>query len=131
MFVYLAYKGISSCIRNAHDRVFLVAFVSYLIIGVGSFFFHSTLKCRLCHAYDIKGLTFSRPHATGRRTLHDLHYMHYVLRDILPWPIHTQRDTTLPLHRRPRYLHYGLLSLPPRPSIPPKHVCAPYLHRRP
>ena len=44
-FVYLAYKGISSCIRNGHDTVFLVGFISYLVIGLGSFCFHSTLKC--------------------------------------------------------------------------------------
>ncbi|OJJ46962.1 hypothetical protein ASPZODRAFT_1863333 [Penicilliopsis zonata CBS 506.65] len=44
IFVYLAAKGISSCLRNGHDRVFLVAFLSYLVIGLGSFCFHSTLK---------------------------------------------------------------------------------------
>ncbi|KIX07955.1 uncharacterized protein Z518_02609 [Rhinocladiella mackenziei CBS 650.93] len=43
-FVYLAYKGISSCLRNGHDTVFLLGFVSYLVIGLGSFCFHSTLK---------------------------------------------------------------------------------------
>jgi hypothetical protein len=45
-FVYLAYRGIANCIRNGHDTVFLVGFVSYLVIGVGSFLFHATLKCR-------------------------------------------------------------------------------------
>lgn len=43
--MYLAYKGIRSCIRNGHDSVFLVSFIGYLIVGSGSFFFHSTLKC--------------------------------------------------------------------------------------
>lgn len=46
MFVYLAWKGISSCVQHGHNRVFLVAFVSYLCIGLGSVCFHSTLKCR-------------------------------------------------------------------------------------
>lgn len=45
-FVYLAYKGISSCIKYAHDQVFLVAFLTYLCIGLGSICFHSTLKCK-------------------------------------------------------------------------------------
>ncbi|KIV81482.1 hypothetical protein PV11_03667 [Exophiala sideris] len=44
VFVYLAYKGISNCIRNGHDSVFLLGFISYLVIGLGSFFFHTTLK---------------------------------------------------------------------------------------
>jgi len=44
MFVYLSYKGIRNCIRNGHDTVFLVSFLGYLIVGLGSFLFHSTLK---------------------------------------------------------------------------------------
>lgn len=47
MFVILAWKGMSSCIKYGHDRVFLVAFLSYLVIGVGSMLFHSTLICSL------------------------------------------------------------------------------------
>ncbi|ERF68195.1 hypothetical protein EPUS_05276 [Endocarpon pusillum Z07020] len=43
-FISLAYKGISSCIRNGHDTVFLVGFISYLVIGLASFCFHTTLK---------------------------------------------------------------------------------------
>lgn len=43
-FVYLASIGISSCIRNNHPRVFLVAFASYLIIGIGSFLYHASLR---------------------------------------------------------------------------------------
>lgn len=43
-FMFLAYKGISNCIQQGHDRVFLASFISYLVIGLGSFCFHSTLK---------------------------------------------------------------------------------------
>ncbi|KAF7507232.1 hypothetical protein GJ744_010790 [Endocarpon pusillum] len=43
-FISLAYKGISSCIRNGHDTDFLVGFISYLAIGLASFCFHTTLK---------------------------------------------------------------------------------------
>jgi hypothetical protein len=46
IFVYLAYKGISSCIRHGHDRVFLIGFLGYLSIGIGSMCFHSSLKCK-------------------------------------------------------------------------------------
>lgn len=45
MFVYLAYRGIMSCIRTRHDEVFLVALAGYLLIGLGSIYFQSTLKC--------------------------------------------------------------------------------------
>lgn len=45
LFVWLAFKGIANCINNGHDQIFLVTFVGYLIVGTGSFLFHSTLKC--------------------------------------------------------------------------------------
>ncbi|CZT46357.1 related to alkaline dihydroceramidase Ydc1 [Rhynchosporium secalis] len=44
IFVFLAYKGIASCVRYGHDRVFLLGFMSYLMIGLGSIAFHMTLK---------------------------------------------------------------------------------------
>ncbi|KAF2638153.1 alkaline ceramidase-like protein [Massarina eburnea CBS 473.64] len=44
LFMYLASKGIYSCVKHGHDRVFIVAYVGYLLTGTGSFFFHSTLK---------------------------------------------------------------------------------------
>lgn len=45
LFFWLAVKGMASCLRNRHDAVFLVAFAGYGLVGVGSFLFHSTLKC--------------------------------------------------------------------------------------
>lgn len=47
MFVWLGVKGLISCIRNKHDSIFLVAYIGYLVVGIGSFLFHSTLKCKL------------------------------------------------------------------------------------
>ncbi|KAL8691742.1 MAG: hypothetical protein Q9224_004104 [Gallowayella concinna] len=44
MFVFLAFKGIRNCRKHGHDTVFLVAFVGYLLVGMGSFLFHATLK---------------------------------------------------------------------------------------
>lgn len=46
MFIYLAGKGISNCVQNGHDSIFIVSFFGYLIVGLGSMMFHSTLKCR-------------------------------------------------------------------------------------
>jgi dihydroceramidase len=44
MFMYLAYKGITSCRRYGHDNVFVVGYAGYLLVGIGSFMFHTTLK---------------------------------------------------------------------------------------
>ncbi|KAF1944513.1 alkaline ceramidase-like protein [Clathrospora elynae] len=44
LFMYLAAKGIRSCLKHGHDTVFLVAFIGYLLVGSGSFMFHATLK---------------------------------------------------------------------------------------
>lgn len=47
LFVLLAIKGVRSCLRNDHDRIFLVTFCGYAAVGTGSFLFHGTLKCML------------------------------------------------------------------------------------
>ncbi|KAF2094544.1 alkaline phytoceramidase [Rhizodiscina lignyota] len=44
LFMSLAFVGIRNCLQNGHDRIFLVTFVGYLIVGSGSFAFHTTLK---------------------------------------------------------------------------------------
>ncbi|CAG7922405.1 unnamed protein product [Penicillium olsonii] len=46
MFMWLGVQGILSCRRNGHDQIFSVALLGYLVVGTGSFFFHSTLKCK-------------------------------------------------------------------------------------
>lgn len=45
LFMYLAFKGMYNCWRNGHDRIFFVTYFGYLLVGSGSFAFHSTLKC--------------------------------------------------------------------------------------
>lgn len=47
LFMYLAVKGIHNCLKYGHDKVFLVGFIGYLLVGSGSFLFHATLKCTL------------------------------------------------------------------------------------
>ncbi|KAF2813221.1 alkaline ceramidase-like protein [Mytilinidion resinicola] len=42
--MYLAAQGIRGCLKNSHDRIFVVTFIGYLLVGSGSFLFHATLK---------------------------------------------------------------------------------------
>ncbi|KAJ5823278.1 Ceramidase [Penicillium robsamsonii] len=46
LFMWLGIQGIRSCRRNGHDQIFTVALLGYLVVGTGSFLFHSTLKCK-------------------------------------------------------------------------------------
>ena len=46
LFVWLAFRGINNCIQNGHDNIFLITFIGYLVVGTGSFLFHTTLKCQ-------------------------------------------------------------------------------------
>lgn len=55
LFMYLAVKGIHNSLKHGHDTVFLVAFIGYLLVGSGSFFFHATLKCK--NVLPFSGLT--------------------------------------------------------------------------
>lgn len=45
IFIYLGIIGIRDCLRYAHDRVFIVSYMGYMIVGLGSMAFHATLKC--------------------------------------------------------------------------------------
>ena len=45
MFVLLALKGLLSCKKNGHERIFMVTFCGYMVVGTGSILFHTTLKC--------------------------------------------------------------------------------------
>ncbi|KAK5734853.1 alkaline ceramidase ydc1 [Elasticomyces elasticus] len=44
LFIVLAFKGMYNCYANGHDKIFFLTFVGYLIVGSGSFAFHTTLK---------------------------------------------------------------------------------------
>ncbi|KAI9677094.1 MAG: hypothetical protein M1817_006933 [Caeruleum heppii] len=43
-FMYLAIRGLISCRRDQHDTIFAIAFAGFLVVGLGSFLFHATLK---------------------------------------------------------------------------------------
>jgi dihydroceramidase len=65
LFMYLAAKGIRSCLVHGHDTVFMVAFIGYLLVGSGSFLFHATLKCRsTSKPYEVVHTNNGRPDAT-------------------------------------------------------------------
>lgn len=44
LFLALSYKGMRMCQKHGHDTVFSVAFFGYLLVGIGSLMFHTTLK---------------------------------------------------------------------------------------
>ncbi|KIW06560.1 uncharacterized protein PV09_02990 [Verruconis gallopava] len=44
LFLYLGIKGVYNCVTQGHDRIFLICCLGYLVVGSGSFLFHSTLK---------------------------------------------------------------------------------------
>jgi dihydroceramidase len=41
----LGLRGILASLQHGHDHIFLISFIGYLLIGLGSFWFHATLKC--------------------------------------------------------------------------------------
>ncbi|RYP23972.1 hypothetical protein DL765_000858 [Monosporascus sp. GIB2] len=44
LFLWLGSRGIRSAYRNCHPSVFIVGFVGYTVVGLGSTLFHATLK---------------------------------------------------------------------------------------
>lgn len=46
LFLFLGVKGVLNCRKHGHDTIFQIAFFGYLLVGTGSFLFHSTLKCK-------------------------------------------------------------------------------------
>ncbi|RYO98016.1 hypothetical protein DL763_002447 [Monosporascus cannonballus] len=44
LFLWLGWRGIRSAYRNCHPSVFIVGFVGYTVVGLGSTLFHATLK---------------------------------------------------------------------------------------
>ncbi|KAF7548030.1 hypothetical protein G7046_g8819 [Stylonectria norvegica] len=44
LFVWLGIKGIRNCIQHQHAAIFLIAYVGYIVVGLGSTAFHATMK---------------------------------------------------------------------------------------
>lgn len=45
LFLWLGFKGVHNCTSQGHPRIFLVAYLGYVIVGLGSTAFHTSLKC--------------------------------------------------------------------------------------
>jgi hypothetical protein len=51
VFMYLGLKGLRNVLAYSHSRVFILVYLGYLVVGLGSMAFHTTLKCssrRIC-----------------------------------------------------------------------------------
>ncbi|PNY29283.1 Alkaline ceramidase 3 [Tolypocladium capitatum] len=44
LFLWLGAKGISNCLRESHATIFVLAYIGYIVVGLGSILFHATLK---------------------------------------------------------------------------------------
>ena len=128
LFMYLAVKGINNCLKNGHDRIFLVTFFGYLLVGTGSFLFHTTLKCTFSTTiYELNPflnhmLRDCRPDAACRRIIHDIHHLPHVLCHILLLEIKTILCTSGHLPGVIGAIYYLVLSLLTRSCLPSKHV---------
>lgn len=43
--------GIRECLRYGHGSVFILSFLGYMVVGLGSMAFHATLKCMWLAAF--------------------------------------------------------------------------------
>lgn len=46
VFIWLGVKGLRNVAAYSHSRVFLLSFLGYIVVGLGSMAFHATLKCQ-------------------------------------------------------------------------------------
>jgi dihydroceramidase len=44
MFLYLGYTGIRNCLKYSEPPIFILAYLGYTVVGIGSMAFHATLK---------------------------------------------------------------------------------------
>ncbi|KAK6212998.1 alkaline phytoceramidase [Colletotrichum tabaci] len=44
LFLWLGFKGVHNCVSQGHPRIFLIAYMGYVIVGLGSTAFHTSLK---------------------------------------------------------------------------------------
>jgi dihydroceramidase len=45
VFIWLGYKGLRDVVAYSHSRIFILVFLGYMVVGLGSIAFHTTLKC--------------------------------------------------------------------------------------
>ncbi|WDK18799.1 alkaline phytoceramidase [Colletotrichum graminicola] len=44
LFLWLGFKGVHNCASEKHPRIFLIAYLGYVVVGLGSTAFHTSLK---------------------------------------------------------------------------------------
>lgn len=44
--MWLGVRGIINCIQQGHPSIFLISYIGYMVVGLGSILFHTTLKCK-------------------------------------------------------------------------------------
>lgn len=63
IFIHLGVMGIRDCLRYGHDRVFIISYLGYIIVGLGSMLFHATLKCVSASFWSCNSSLTHEPHA--------------------------------------------------------------------
>lgn len=47
MFIALGVMGVRDCLRYGHGSVYVLSYLGYIVVGLGSMAFHATLLCWL------------------------------------------------------------------------------------
>ena len=68
LFLWLGVSGIRNCIQESHANIFLLAYLGYIVVGLGSILFHATLKCK-CSRGGIKPKVCMNEQATESRSI--------------------------------------------------------------
>lgn len=45
IFIYLGIMGVRDCLRYGAARIYILTYLGYIVVGLGSMAFHATLKC--------------------------------------------------------------------------------------
>lgn len=45
IFIYLGIMGVRDCLRYGAAKVYILTYLGYIVVGLGSMAFHATLKC--------------------------------------------------------------------------------------
>lgn len=44
--MWLGFKGLRNVFAHGHSSIFILIFLGYMVVGLGSMAFHTTLKCQ-------------------------------------------------------------------------------------
>ncbi|KAL2132571.1 hypothetical protein VTI74DRAFT_3626 [Chaetomium olivicolor] len=44
VFMWLGFKGLRNVLAHSHSRIFIIVYLGYMVVGLGSMAFHTTLK---------------------------------------------------------------------------------------